>query len=124
MVVWSWLLAAHCILSPALPAAAQAATPPSAAGPQFVSLPAAAPRAGRPLNVVTTTPLLADLVRQIGGDRVSVQSLLPPNADPHDFEPRPADLVAVEQANLIVEHGLDLDYWADQLVANAEAAAP
>ncbi|HET7093966.1 MAG TPA: zinc ABC transporter substrate-binding protein, partial [Thermomicrobiales bacterium] len=109
----------------ARPAAAQGTPTATAdAGPQFVQLPAAAPRAGGPLDVVTTTPLLADLVRQVGGDRVAARSLLPPNADPHDFEPRPADLVAVEDAQLTVEHGLDLDYWADELVANAESSAP
>ncbi|HEU5434351.1 MAG TPA: zinc ABC transporter substrate-binding protein [Thermomicrobiales bacterium] len=108
----------------ALPAVAQTATPAVPAAPSFIALPPAPPRAGGPLAVVTTTPLLADLVRQVGGDRVSARSILPPNADPHDFEPKPADLVAVEDAQLIVEHGLDLDHWADELIANAEATAP
>jgi manganese/iron transport system substrate-binding protein len=119
-----WLIAALCILLTALPAAAQGATPAPSTGPRFVKLPAAASRQGGPLDVVTTTPLLADLARQVGGERVSAQSLLPPNADPHDFEPKPADLVAVEDADLIVEHGLDLDHWAEELVANAESSAP
>jgi AraC-like DNA-binding protein len=38
--------------------------------------------------------------------------IYPPNADPHDFEPKPEDLVTVEGASLIVEHGLHLDAWA------------
>src|SRR5690349_19540975 len=112
-----WLVATLCFIVSALPVLAQA-TPSAAAGPQFAPLPPAAPRPNGPLRVVTTTPLLADLVHQVGGDRVAVQSLLPPNADPHDYEPKPADLVAIEDAQLIVEHGLNLDHWADQLVAN------
>jgi ABC-type Zn uptake system ZnuABC Zn-binding protein ZnuA len=69
--------------------------------------------------VVATTPIIADLVRQIGGERVDVKSLLPQNADPHDFEPAPADLVMVEEANAVFVHGLQLDAWAEDLIDNS-----
>lgn len=48
---------------------------------------AATPTKSQTPSVVTTTPILADLVRQVGGDRVSVKSIVPAGADPHTFEP-------------------------------------
>jgi zinc/manganese transport system substrate-binding protein len=111
-------------------AGAQEATPAAEAGGVAAMLPEAGPlpegeaRSEGPLVVVATTGILADLVAQVGGQRVAVRSLLPANADPHDFEPAPADLVAVEEADLIVRHGLHLDDWAETLIGNAETAAP
>lgn len=87
-------------------------------------LPAGTPPAGAPLDVVATTTIIADLVRQVGGARVAVGSMLPPNADPHDFAPSPADLTKLEDAAAIVRHGLGLDAWADQLLDTADVSAP
>ena len=101
-----------------------AATPPPVEFPALQALPEASPRADGALKVLATTPILADLARQIGGTRLDVTSILPPNADAHDFEPKPQDLVAVEDAALIVEHGLHLDTWAADMIENAGAAAP
>lgn len=102
---------------------AQEATPISddvaAMLPTAVALPAATPVAGDQIRVVTTTSILADLVRQVGGDRVAAESLLPANADPHDFEAAPEDLGAIEDAALVVRHGLGLDDWADTLLETA-----
>jgi ABC-type Zn uptake system ZnuABC Zn-binding protein ZnuA len=72
---------------------------------------------------VTTTPLLADLARQVGGARVKASSILPADADPHEFEPAPQDLVKAADADLIIEHGLHLDDWAKDLVENADSKA-
>jgi ABC-type Zn uptake system ZnuABC Zn-binding protein ZnuA len=72
-----------------------------------------------PIAVIATTPILADITRQIGGARVDASSLLPPNADAHDFEPDPIDIVKIEEANLVIEHGLGLDSWASDLVDSA-----
>jgi len=80
--------------------------------------------AGAPLPVVATTSILADLVAQVGGARVAVRSLLPANADPHDYEPAPDDLVAVEDAGLVVLHGLGLDTWSDGLLDGAGGDVP
>ena len=96
-----------------------AATPAPVEFPPLQPLPEASPRADGLLKIVATTPLLADLARQIGGARVDAKSVLPPNTDAHNFEPRPQDLVAAEEAALIVEHGLRLDEWAADLVAKA-----
>ncbi|MGH2535057.1 MAG: metal ABC transporter substrate-binding protein [Thermomicrobiales bacterium] len=91
--------------------------------PEPAPLPAALPRDEGPLNVVATTGIIADLVAQIGGERVAVESLLPANADPHDFEPAPEDLVKVEEADAVFVHGLHLDAWSNSLIDNAGSEA-
>jgi len=75
-----------------------------------------------PLTVVTTTTVFADLVQQVGGDRVLVTSLVPKNGDVHTFAPRPADIQAVAQAKLLVMNGLGLDDWLERTITNASAS--
>ena len=104
-------------------ASAQSEATPSPAL-ALTPLPEATPRAGNPVSVVTTTPLLADLARQVGGSRVKASSILPADADPLEFEPSPQDIVRASDADLIVEHGIHLDDWAKELLANADAKAP
>jgi zinc/manganese transport system substrate-binding protein len=104
-------------------ALAQDASPsPDAGFPAFTPLqrlPDAAARDEGPLKVVATTPIIADLVRQVGGQRVEVESILPTNADAHDFEPRPEDIIKVEDAAAVFTHGLHLDEWANDLIENS-----
>jgi len=61
------------------------------------------------VSVVTTLPLFADFVRQLGGDRVEVTSLVPTGADPHTWEPAPRDVQRVTQADIAFANGLDLE---------------
>jgi zinc/manganese transport system substrate-binding protein/manganese/iron transport system substrate-binding protein len=68
------------------------------------------------LRVVATTTQIADFARQVGGDLVAVTGILPPNADPHDFEPTPRDVAKIADAQLVLEHGLNLDAWGDTMV--------
>ena len=74
---------------------------------------------GSGVRVVATTTQLADFARNVGGTRVAVSQLLQPNTDPHEYEPTPSDVTAVAEAQVVVEHGLGLDDWLDQVVANA-----
>ena len=76
------------------------------------------------LKVVTTTTILADLVRQVGGDRVSVESLVPKGGEVHTFDPTPSDVRNVAEADLVFVNGLGLDDWLVELVANAGTDAP
>jgi ABC-type Zn uptake system ZnuABC Zn-binding protein ZnuA len=76
---------------------------------------------GGRLTVVTTTTVFADMVSQVGGDLVSVTSLVPKNADVHTFEPRPSDMITVHKARLLVMNGLGLDDWLTRTIANASA---
>lgn len=76
---------------------------------------------GERLNVATTTSVLADIVSNVGGDLVTVTSLVPKNADVHTFEPRPSDVRTVASAGLLVMNGLGLDDWLRKTIANAAA---
>jgi ABC-type Zn uptake system ZnuABC Zn-binding protein ZnuA len=77
---------------------------------------------GGDLPVVATTTQLADFARNVGGERVAVTQLLQPSTDPHDYEPTPSDVAAVADARVVIEHGLGLDEWLDQVVANSGGA--
>jgi ABC-type Zn uptake system ZnuABC Zn-binding protein ZnuA len=72
---------------------------------------------GRP--VVATTTEVADLVRQVGGNRVSVDGMLRPGGDPHDYEPRPSDVAAVAKAGLVFRSGGEVDDWLGDVIDNA-----
>jgi len=67
-------------------------------------------------HVVATTTDLAALVTVVGGDLVTVESIVPPGVDPEAFEPRPGDLAKLRQAALLVRVGLGYDYWLDTIV--------
>ena len=71
------------------------------------------------LAVVATTSLIGDVARQIGADRVSVNVLLPIGADPHAFEPRPQDVAALTDADLVLVNGLGLEATLQPLLGNA-----
>lgn len=68
------------------------------------------------ISVVTTLFPLYDFVRAIGGDRVSVYSLLPPGAEVHAFEPKPSDIVKINNADLFVYAGKFMEPWAEDII--------
>jgi zinc/manganese transport system substrate-binding protein len=74
---------------------------------------------GAELTVVATTTQVADLVRNVGRDRVDVHGILGTNADPHDYEPRPSDVAAISDAPVVFKSGGDIDGWLDELIENA-----
>ena len=69
------------------------------------------------LDTVASFTVLADIVRQIGGDRVHVKSLVGPNGDPHSFEPTPQDSEALAKADVVFVSGLGLEGWMDRLIS-------
>jgi zinc/manganese transport system substrate-binding protein len=71
------------------------------------------------LNVVTSTTLFEDLVKQIGCDRVEVRHVASPKFNIHFIQPRPSDVRNVAKADLYVFAGLDLEVWSDPLVEAA-----
>ncbi len=71
------------------------------------------------LKVVVTIPVLADFARNIGGDLISVKSIITGLENPHTYEPRGSDVKAIARADLFVRVGLGLETWADKLVRNA-----
>ncbi|MCL5103861.1 MAG: metal ABC transporter substrate-binding protein [Armatimonadetes bacterium] len=68
------------------------------------------------IDIVAATPELADITKQVGGDRVSVYSIAKPNQDYHMIEPRPSDVSRIARADMVVRIGLDLDMWLDALM--------
>jgi zinc/manganese transport system substrate-binding protein len=70
-------------------------------------------------TVVATTTEVADLVRQVGGARISVDGMLRPGGDPHDYEPRPSDVAAVAKADLVFRSGGEVDDWLGDVIDNA-----
>jgi zinc/manganese transport system substrate-binding protein len=80
--------------------------------------------AGSHVRVVATTTQVADLARGVAGERADVHALLRPEADPHDYEPRPSDAEAIAGAGVVLASGGDLDEWLDDLVQSAGAEAP
>jgi len=75
-------------------------------------------------QVVATTTQLADFARQIGGDGIDVVSLLRPNSDPHEYEPRPRDVQRVAEADLVLRSGGEVDVWLADVLENAGGDAP
>src|SRR3954451_17343739 len=73
---------------------------------------------GRPVLVATTTQV-GDFARVIAGDRVGGRTLLRANADPHEYEPRPSDVRAVGEADLVLRSGGDVDDWLDRVLSDA-----
>ena len=69
--------------------------------------------------VVASTPQLADFALEVGGDEIEVQTLLPENVDPHDFEPRPSDVEALAGADRVLRSGGEVDAWLDDLLDSA-----
>lgn len=84
----------------------------------------AADGAGKPLRVVASFSLLADMVRQLAGDAAEVTSLVPPNADAHAFEPTPADAQRLKTADLVVINGLRFEGWIDRLIKTSGYQGP
>jgi zinc transport system substrate-binding protein len=59
---------------------------------------------------------LAEFARRIGGSRVEVRMLVPPGVAPHDFEPSPRDVAALERARLLIYNGAGFEPWIDRLL--------
>jgi len=85
---------------------------------------AAPARAAGEVKVVASFSILADLVREVGGDRVSVTMLVPVNGDAHVYQPTPADSKAIAEARLVVFNGLGLEGWSARLLKAAAYKGP
>lgn len=61
------------------------------------------------LNVVATTSIVGDVVKNISGDAIDLHVLIPPGNDPHNFDPRPQDIAALSDAQVVFINGLGLE---------------
>jgi zinc/manganese transport system substrate-binding protein len=71
------------------------------------------PVSGEPVQVVASFSILGDLVKNVGGEAVAVTTLIGPGVDAHTYDPAPADLVVLAEADLIFENGLGFEPWLD-----------
>jgi zinc/manganese transport system substrate-binding protein len=83
----------------------------------------ALPARAEALKVVASFSILGDLVRNIGGDRVEVSTLVGPNSDAHVYSPTPADAKKIADAKLIVINGLGFEGWLPRLVQSSGSKA-
>ncbi len=74
-------------------------------------------------DIVATTTDLKSLAQTIGGDKVAVVALVPPNTDPEEYQPRPQDLARLKDARMLLRIGADFDLWIDRLARQAGNAA-
>ncbi|WP_153111291.1 metal ABC transporter substrate-binding protein [Propionivibrio limicola] len=89
-----------------------------------IALMAARSASAQTINVIASFSILGDIVQQVGGDRVRVQSLVAPNSDAHVFQPSPADAKKIAHASLVVVNGLGFEGWIDRLVKSSGYKGP
>ena len=104
----------------AAPAAPAAPTAPAARSAPTSS--ANEPAPADPVKVVTGNALLADLVRQVGGDLVQVDALVSAGVDVHTWQSSPSDSVRIAEASLVVSNGTNLAAHVEDLLDNASSA--
>jgi zinc/manganese transport system substrate-binding protein len=76
------------------------------------------------LNVIATFSILGDMVKNVGGDRVEVATLVGPNGNAHVYAPSPGDARKVADAKLVFMNGLGFEGWIDRLVKASGTKAP
>jgi manganese/iron transport system substrate-binding protein len=77
------------------------------------------------VKAVVSLDLFADFVRQVGGDRVNVSSLIPAGADPHTYEPAPGRVANLAKADLVIVNGLGLEAALQDVIdQNTPSSSP
>ncbi len=77
-----------------------------------------APQGGEKKHVLTTFTVLADMARNVAGDAAEVNSLTKVGAEIHGYEPTPQDMVRAQDADIILDNGMNLEKWATKLYEN------
>jgi len=72
------------------------------------------------LQVVTTFSILADLVRQVGGEHIDVHTLVDWDEDAHVYHPAPSDVRSLAKADLLVVNGLGFEGWLERLITSSK----
>lgn len=69
--------------------------------------------------IIASTTFLADIARNVAGDRLKVESLLPLGADPHSYQPTPQDTSKVAESKLLIVNGAEYEHFIENLLENA-----
>ena len=85
--------------------------------------PTAAPTSAGKLKAVATFSFLGDFVKNVGGEKVDVVTLVGPGGDTHEFEPTPSDAAKIADAAVIFEDGLDFETWLPGMVESSGSKA-
>jgi len=80
-------------------------------------LPLGATAAEKP-KVITTFTVIADIARNVAGDRAEVDSITKPGAEIHNYQPTPRDILKARDADLVLWNGLNLERWFEKFLAN------
>jgi manganese/iron transport system substrate-binding protein len=75
-------------------------------------------------NVVATTSILCDLIKQVADNTVNLACLIPPGTDPHSYQPKPGDRQIIDQANLIFYNGYNLEPSLIRIIKSTSNTAP
>lgn len=78
------------------------------------------PKVHKKTVVYTTIFPIYDFTRTIGGEYISVKSIIPPGAEAHDFEPSPKDMAALYEADLFIYNGAGLETWVENALKNID----
>lgn len=71
------------------------------------------------LSVVASFSILADMTRQIGGDRITLRAIAGPDVDAHGFQPKPSDAAALTNAAVVIRNGLGFEGWLDRMIRSS-----
>lgn len=70
------------------------------------------------MKVVTTFTVIADMARNVAGDAADVESITRPNAEIHEYQPTPGDMLRAQDADLVLYNGLNLELWFERFFRN------
>lgn len=90
--------------------------------PQAATAPTGTAGTGK-LGVTVTFDAMKEFVMAVGGDKVDITTIIPDGTEPHEFEPKAQDLVALKSAKLLVYNGLGMEAWVDEAVKAADNSA-
>ena len=79
---------------------------------------------GAALRIVTLNTVLTEIAREVAGENATVTGLVQPGVDPHEYEPSPADIKSLVEADLVLASGLHLEGYLERLVSGAGCPRP
>ena len=74
----------------------------------------------RKFKAVTTFTVIADMARNVAGDAAIVESITKPNAEIHNYQPTPGDILRAQGSDLIIWNGLNLELWFERFLQNLD----